>query len=121
MNKKLIALFVSIILLVSCNNNPLKIDVSGISIPPVKIDRLEKDMFSMPTDSINKYTPILEKKYGKFYDQFVIDVINDGGIRDSTYNAGLRRFITDKDIHAVYDTCERMYPNMSFLETGLTD
>jgi len=119
--KRFILLCAMILVLVSCNNNPLKIDVSGISIPPVKVDRLEKDMFLMPTDSINKYTPILEKKYGKFYDQFVIDVINDGGIRDSTYNAGLRRFITDKDIHAVYDTCERIYPNMSFLETGLTD
>lgn len=110
-----------IILLASCHNNPLKIDVSNIQIPPVKIDRLEKDMFNMPADSINAYTPKLEKKYGKFYDQFVIDVINNGGIRDSTYNAGLRRFITDKDMHAVYDTCEKVYPDMSFLESGLTD
>ncbi|MGP8215008.1 MAG: hypothetical protein ACLQQ4_05545 [Bacteroidia bacterium] len=108
-------------LFASCNNNPLKIDVSGIKIPPVKIDRLEKDMFAMPVDSINQYTPILEKKYGKFYDQFVVDVINDGGVRDSTYNAELRRFITDKDMRHVYDTCEKLYPDMAFLENGLTD
>jgi len=109
------------LLLAACNNDRLKIDVSGIKIDQVKVDRLEKDMFTMPADSINQYTPKLEKKYGKFYDQFVIDVINNGGTRDSTYNAGLRRFITDKDMHAVYDTCERMYADMGFLETRLTD
>ncbi|HWY99010.1 MAG TPA: hypothetical protein VNY36_07995, partial [Bacteroidia bacterium] len=105
----------------SCNHNSLKIDVSGVNIPRVKIERLEKDMFAMPKDSINKYTPILEKKYGRFYDQFVIDVINDGGVRDSTYNAGLKRFITDNDIRHVYDTCEKIYPDMAFLEAELTD
>jgi hypothetical protein len=116
-----ILLCVGILLFASCNHNPLKIDVSGVSIPPVKIERLEKDMFAMPKDSIDRYTPILEKKYGRFYDQFVIDVINDGGVRDSTYNAGLRRFLTDKDIRHVYDTCEEIFPDVSFLENGMTD
>lgn len=118
---KIISLIIVVMILTSCHNNPLKIDVSGIKVPDVKIDRLEKDMFSMPVDSINQYTPKLEKKYGKFYDQFVIDVINNGGIRDSTYNAGLRRFVTDKDMRAVYDTCEKEFPDMSFLANGLTD
>jgi len=115
-------LFTVIIIMASCNNNRLKIDVSGINIPPVKIDRLEKDMFSMPTDSIYKYSPILEKKYGKFYARFVIDVVyGGGGVMDSTYAASLKRFITDNDLKHVYDTCQKLYPNMKFLENGLTD
>ncbi len=111
-----------IVLLASCNSNRLKIDVSNITIPPVKVERLEKDMFSMPVDSIYQYSPRLEKKYGKFYARFVIDIVfGGGGVMDSSYAASLRRFITDNDLRHVYDTCERIYPDMKFLESGLTD
>jgi hypothetical protein len=110
-----------ILLLASCNSNPLKIDVSGVKLDPVKVDRMEKDMFSMSPDSIGKYTAILQQKYGRFYAFFVTGVINDGGIMDSTYAYSLKRFITDKDMHSAYDTCEKMYPDMSFLEKGVTD
>jgi len=110
------------VLLASCHHDRLKIDVSGINVPPVKIDRLEKDMFSMPPDSVYQRDPAIEKKYGKFYTRFVMDVIyGGGGVMDSTYAASLKRFITDKDMRLVYDTCEILYPDMKFLEGGLTD
>jgi hypothetical protein len=116
------ALFVlSVLLIEACSHNPLDIDVSKVNVPPVKIDRLEKDMFTMPADSINSYTPIMMKKYGSFYSNLVTSFINDAGIRDSTYAQSLRRFIKDKDMRHTYDTCEKEYPDMSFLETGLTD
>jgi hypothetical protein len=112
---------IGIFLLTSCNHNPLKIDVSNINISPVKIQRLERDMFSMKPDSINTYTSGFIKKYGRFYVDFVTGFISDGGIKDSTYAAMLRRFITDKDMHSTYDTCEKVYPDMNMLESGLND
>ncbi len=105
----------------SCHNNPLDIDVSKINVPPVKIERLERDMFAMPPDSVNQYTRRMMNKYGKFYTDFVTGFLNDGGIMDSTYAASLRRFITDKDMRDTYDSCEKEYPDVSFLENGLTD
>lgn len=111
----------AIMLLASCSHNPLDVDVSNIHIPPVKIDRMEKDMFSMNPDSINEYTPVMLKKYGPFYSNLVISFINDAGIRDSTYAASLKRFITDKDMRHAYDSCEKDYPDMSFLENSLTN
>ena len=113
--------FIVALLLSSCHNNPLDIDVSKVNVPPVKIGRLERDMFAMPPDSINQYTRHMMKKYGKFYTDFVTGFINDGGIMDSTYAAGLRRFITDRDMRNAYDSCEKVYPDLSFLENGLTD
>jgi len=109
------------LLLNSCSHNPLKIDVSGVQIPPVKIDRLEKDMFTIPPDSVSQYTPIMMKKYGRFYSNLVISFLNDGGIVDSTYAQSLKRFIKDRDMRGAYDSCEKVYPDMGFLETGLTD
>ncbi|HTB06499.1 MAG TPA: hypothetical protein VK806_06050 [Bacteroidia bacterium] len=123
LKKKLHIAFLSaaILFIVSCSHNPLKIDVSGINVPPVKIQRLERDMFTMKPDSVNSYTSGFIKKYGRFYVDFVTAFINDGGIRDSTYAAMLRRFITDKDMHGTFDSCEKVYPDMGNLESGLTD
>ena len=120
-NSRCILLFLSgAFFLASCSHNPLNIDVSNIHIPPVKINRLERDMFTMNPDSINNYTPIMTRKYGPFYSNFVISFINDGGIMDSTYAEMLKRFITDTTMRKVYDSCEKKYPAMSFLEKGLT-
>jgi len=117
----LLGLCLLIISLISCHNNPLDIDVSKVSVPPVKIDRLERDMFAMPPDSINQYTHKMLNKYGKFYTDFVTGFLNDGGIMDSTYAAGLKRFITNRDMRDTYDSCEKTYPDLSFLEGGLSD
>ena len=110
-----------VILLSACSHNPLDVDVSHTSIPPVKIGRLEKDMFSIKPDSVRASTPIMMKKYGRFYSDFVTGFINDAGVRDSTYEQSLKHFITDKDMRFAYDTCEKAYPDMAFLEDGLTD
>jgi len=115
------ALILLMALLSSCHNNPLDIDVSKISVPPVKVERLERDMFAMPPDSINQYTHKMLNKYGKFYTDFVTGFINDAGVMDSSYAIELKHFITDKDMRNAYDSCEKTYPNLSFFESGLTD
>ena len=119
---KLAVLTACVVFFASCKHNRLKVDVSNVTVPPIHIDRLEKDMFSMPPDSIYQRDPAIEKKYGKFYTRFIMDVIyGGGGVMDSTYAASIRRFITDKDMKHVYDTCEKLFPDVKFLETGFTD
>jgi hypothetical protein len=127
MNKKNLRKFliygsslIAMFFLSSCHNNPLDIDVSKVQIPPVKVDRMEKDMFAMKPDSINQCTPTMLKKYGKFYTDFVTGFINDAGIIDSSYAIALKHFISDRDMRNTYDTCEKTYPNLSFLENALT-
>jgi hypothetical protein len=113
--------FIVVLLLSSCHNNPLDIDVSKVSVPPVKVERMERDMFAMPSDSVNQYTQRMMKKYGRFYTDFVTGFINDAGIMDSSYAIGLKHFIMDRDMRNTYDSCEKIYPDVSFLESGLTD
>jgi hypothetical protein len=111
----------AILLLSSCSHNPLDVDVSKVNIQPIKVDRLEKDMFNLPADSMTTYLSRMQQRYGRFYNDFVTGFINDAGIHDSTYLASLKRFVSDKDMRFAYDTCEQAYPDMRFLEDGLTD
>jgi hypothetical protein len=82
---------------------------------------MDRDMFSMKTDSINNYTKGMLVKYGPFYATFVSSFLNNGGIMDSTYAAGLKRFLTDRDMRDAYDSAQKKYPDISFLQNGITD
>lgn len=110
-----------LVLFTSCHHNPLDVDVSKVNVPPVKVERMEQDMFTMPPDSVNQYTRKMLQKYGIFYANFITGFINDAGVMDSSYIIALKHFITDRDMRNTYDSCEKAYPDLSFLENGLTD
>jgi gliding motility-associated lipoprotein GldB len=113
-------LFIAV-LFCSCETDRLRVDVSGIEVEPVKIGRMEKDMFSMNPDSLTQESQKMMDRYGQFYVRFITSFINDGGLTDSTYGYNLRRFISDPDMRAVYNDCIKTYPDLSGLEEQLTD
>lgn len=104
----------------SCNNNRLDIDISNVNIPAVNTLRLDQDMFTMDTSNIEASTSELNKKYDRFYATFVTGIINNGGMRDSSYASRMKRFLHDKDMHNAYLNCQTVYPNLDNLNDELT-
>lgn len=104
----------------SCGNNPLKIDTSSVTIPEIPINRLEKDIFTMDTAHITEETEKLQKKYGKYYSVFTRNIINNGGISDSSYRFRIKQFYSDRDMREAYTTIQKAYPDTAFLVDGLT-
>ncbi len=76
----------------SCSRNPLKIDVSNISLD-LKIDHFEKDLAGLPVDSAK--INFLTTKYGEFFDIFTRRMIWIGGPEDENFTADLQKFATD--------------------------
>jgi hypothetical protein len=113
----------SAVALVSCGGNPLDVDVSSVNIEPVKIKRLDKDLFAMDTNRIEEASLPLQKKYGSFFEKFVINVINDGGTADTTYGQRLKGFVRDKDMRDVSALISKIYTDeeISKLENELTE
>lgn len=107
-------------LLVSCNESRLEVDLSGVEVEPVKIKRMEQDMFNMNPDSIQPESQKMLKKYGNFYVRFITAYINDGGIGDSTYGYNLQMFIRDRDMRKAYEDCSKKYEDITWLEEDLT-
>ncbi|MEO6884408.1 MAG: hypothetical protein ABI199_10350 [Bacteroidia bacterium] len=105
----------------SCSHNRLDVDVSKITIPEVKVDRLDQEIFQLSPNNTALESQKLEKKYGIFYAHLISNFINDGGIKDTSYLTSLKRFITDPSMREAYDSCEKKFANVSFLQTGLTD
>ncbi len=111
---KLIAICISsylfIALFTGCSSNRLKdVDVSGVAIQPVKILRLEEDIFSTQPDSSQSASKKMIAKYGNFYGDFIFNIINRGEERDSVYKA-LKLFVTDPDMKTVHGMVAQIYP-----------
>lgn len=110
-----------VFLICSCSKSRVEIDTSNINIPEVKIDRLEQDLFKMNPDSIKAFTPLMIKKYGKFYIRFFANIINRGGMYDSSYSSNLAQFIADKDMRNAYMQTQNSYPDLNWLEDDLAE
>ncbi|MGB3947337.1 MAG: hypothetical protein WBM13_05105 [Bacteroidia bacterium] len=114
-------LLFSALIFTSCNNTPLNVDVSNVIIPPVNVERLEKDLFTIDTSTIEAETKKLQQKYGNYYSIFIRNIVNNGGLSDSSYVYRIKQFISDKDMKNAYADCQKMYPNVDFLNKELTD
>ena len=102
----------------ACSDNRLKIDVSQVKVNPVKIERMETDLFQNNTPIIQLQQQ-LKKKYDVFFLSFQSSIAS--AYRDSSTEFNLSQFISDSIERNVYRDCERLYPNLDNLESSLTE
>jgi hypothetical protein len=114
-------LFIAAVLLGSCVQNPLKVDVSSVDIGALTINRLEQDLFKMDTSNIPAATEQLKNKYGSFYSGFIRGIINNGGLRDSSYSYRIKQFIADADMKRAYQETQQKYPDLLSLQSEIED
>lgn len=116
------AFLTALLLLSACNTNRLKdVDVTNVQMQPVKIMRLENDIFATAPDSFAAAAPGMRAKYHSFYNSFIFNIVNHGEEHDSVYKA-LKLFVADADINRVYQMVKKTYPaaEMEKLENELT-
>lgn len=104
-----------------CTDKRLNIDVSGVTIPDVTINRLEQDLFKMDTNDIQQSTKLLQAKYGHFYSTYITGIINNGNLRDSSYAFRVKQFIADPDMKAAYADCQRTFPSTDTIKQQFTE
>jgi len=103
----------------SCRRNDYRINVRHIKVE-VKIKRLEKDLFQTNPEDIAERIPDLKKEYQGFLQLFSY-VINTGDINDPSFADYLTSFCTDRQNNEVYEETIKLYPDVSDLETMLSD
>lgn len=88
-------LLISLLLtLFSCQRNPLKVNVSAISVD-LKVRHLDVDLLKLKSDQINDAIPDLKKKYNEFFDLFTYRMISIGGSDQEDFQESLNSFISD--------------------------
>lgn len=95
-------------ILLSCQNDPLKVDVSDIQLPTIGYCRMERQIFQLQDGKELEQLKALEKETGSYLQTFLNQVINQGGHEDSTI-AQLAYFRKDKDMRMAYDMTQKLY------------
>ena len=83
MNRFFLLLCLTVIL-ISCTRNPLKINVSTISVD-LKIKHLDVDLLKLKQDQLVAAIPVLKSSHGEFFDLFTYRMINIGGTEQENF------------------------------------
>lgn len=77
----------------SCQNNPLKVDVSNVKIN-LKFESYDNDLFAA-TGHLEEAGPKLKKEYGRFFTLYNYQMIGIGGPDDPNFYPQLKSFLSD--------------------------
>jgi len=86
---------------------------------PVRINRLEQSLFTIPIDSIAASIPRLEQEYGELFELYSRRVICIGAPEDPGFSDELTKFLTDSYMYGAFKRVMAVYPDLKTLETGL--
>lgn len=89
------------LLLGSCSNSSLDVDVSDIE-EEVVLERFDQDLFEISQDSVNEAIDRLYLEYGDFFDIFNVHIIQIGQASSRLYPGYLSMFINDPTNREVY-------------------
>lgn len=96
-----------LLLICGCSNN--RWDIKTDNSYQLEINRFEQDLFSVNPDSVWQYVPMLEQKYGAFFDLFNEQIIRIGGTYQMDYDRRLAGFLTDMDITGMLAEVNRVF------------
>ena len=92
--KRFFLLLCFTVILISCTRNPLKINVSTISLD-LKIKHLDVDLLKLKQDQVVAAIPVLKSSHGEFFDLFTYRMINIGGTEQENFPEMLYSFVSD--------------------------
>ncbi len=111
-------LLLLLMFLSGCSSARDDVDIDGIDLS-IEIFRLDRDLFKIDIDSIDQQLPVLEDKYGDFFEIYNHLIINIGTPRSPAYEQSLRRFLTDFDIYRLHNEVETVFPDLSDIENEI--
>ncbi len=100
-----------LLLLTACKNKDLDVDISGISTEPVQLLRLEEDLFEVNAQNIDEKTAEIKKKYGEYYEHYLMGFLCREGTADTNYRQAILSFTSDNDIRDCYRSAKKLYPD----------
>jgi gliding motility-associated lipoprotein GldB len=118
--KHFCALFFIAAILCACNNSRDKVDVSNIDLE-VHIERFDHDFDQLGKKPMLQQAPVLQRKYGLFYTDYIERILNAGTVNDTNYFANLRGVFSGKPYQDLKHEVDSVYPNLNKQEEELTD
>lgn len=123
MKKSLLFIILGVLILWSCQRNRMDVDISAVKTEPLRVLRLEKDLFSLTEDNFGNKTSEIKSKYGIYYEHYLMNFLSRRGTNDSNYKKATLNFIGDKDVREAYNYVKEIFPEPTseVLFSGVND
>ena len=93
--------------------------ISNTNSVDLKINRFEKELFSIKTQNIIQKTEDWDKKFGSFNEVFSSQILRANNLKGEVYYNSLLNFVQNKDMREAYDSTVYLYSDFKDIETGL--
>lgn len=110
-------LLVMVCVLVACQSNKLKVDVSDISLD-VKVERFEKQLFDLNNGGSLEDLKITYPRILRLYSEKVIGL---GKVDNLNYSQYLSKFLKDSTMNVVANRIDSVFPNLEVQEEELEE
>ncbi len=103
---------------ISCQNEK-EPDLSKIKVN-IPVERFDLELASLKPSDVAARVPQLEKKYGRFYADYMEGMLGLGPVSDTAYYQTLRSVLQNKDFKELTAEVNRVYPDMEESQEELT-
>lgn len=93
--------------------------ISNTNSVDLKINRFEKELFSIKTQNIIQKTEDWDKNFGSFNEVFSSQILRANNLKGEVYYNSLLNFVQNKDMREAYDSTVYLYSDFKDIETGL--
>jgi len=112
--KKITAVIILFVSIISCNYNTDVPDVSNIHVS-VKVERFEKDFFAIDSNNVVAGLNKLNEKYPQLSNIFLANIL---GLENTTMIPGVKSFL--KMNQSIYDSVNIVFKKIDWLENEFT-
>ena len=109
--------FLLIVLLASCDENPLDVDVSTIDVKQ-EWKRLDQDLQHYDYERYASYKDSLLSVYGNFYGLYIQRVLQLGHVQDPALIISLQEYMADPYVKEMYEAIDTTISSADFNEAG---
>lgn len=120
MRNFLLAIVALAILCVSCNPNPLDVDVSDVECN-VQLERFDVDFYGSSSDAPYPVVTMLAEKYPDFFETYNAYIISCGSYSDLAYYDCLKVFFSDYSVVEAYNAVQKEFANCDDVQSALND
>lgn len=114
MKKRVLFILLPVFILFSCKHDPLNVDISSVKTEPLKVLRLEEDLFELSPANFDVKSNAIKAKYGAFYEHFLINPLRLHGSGDTAYKTMVLDFVWNRDVREAYNDVKKLYPASDF-------
>lgn len=122
--KSIFALFILSLLFNACQQSTTKSSIEQSSeIEPVKLLRLEKDLFETEPSKIEDKLIEIKANYGEFYDVYFLKIMSFGTTQNEHFVNIVKDFTQNSDFKILVKDCDSIYNEkmMKELESNITE